>query len=55
MSRSLRLLCSFEVMLTQKENDKGKGEENERKAEEKMCVREIIWERSLMANVLPCS
>lgn len=55
MSKSLRLLCPFEVMLTQKKNDKGEGEEKERKAEENVCVREIVWECSPTANVFPCS
>lgn len=49
MRRSLRFLCPFEIILTQKENDKGKGREKERRAEEKVwgertSGRVVLWQ-----------
>lgn len=55
MSRSLRLLCPFEVVLTQRRECRGKGGEKEESRRKGGGEREHLGESGLTANVFPCS
>lgn len=54
-SRNLRILCPFEIILTQKENEKGRVGKRREEQEKKLGVSGRGYLGGLIASVDPCS